>query len=112
MHKKYKSLIYNTICKLTLLPPIHLVIWCKKVLRIKRDAIGHIVKYKTRLVAKVYLGVVRLDFNKTFAQVAIFTTKRTMVEIGGAMDLEMHQRNVKIAFLNKKLEDNIYMEQC
>lgn len=52
-----------------------------------------------------------MDFNETFASVAKFTTIRTIVAIGAAMDLEMHQMDVKTAFLNGELEEDIYMDQ-
>ena len=52
-----------------------------------------------------------MDFNETFAPVAKFSTIRCIVAIGAAMDLEMHQMDVKTAFLNPKLEEVIYMDQ-
>ncbi len=79
--------------------------------RTKRDASGRVVRHKARLVAKGYSQVAGVDFNETFAPLAKFTTIRCMVAIGAAMDLEMHQMDVKTAFLNGELEEDIYMEQ-
>lgn len=58
--------------------------------RTKKDAMDHILRYKTRLVAKVYSQVVRVDFNETFALMAKFTTLRIIITIGVAIDLETH----------------------
>jgi hypothetical protein len=84
---------------------------CKWVFRTKRDASGHIVRHKARLVAKGYSQVEGVDFNETFAPVAKFTTIRCMLAIGAIMDLEIHQMDVKTAFLNGELEEDIYMDQ-
>jgi hypothetical protein len=50
-------------------------------------------------------------FNETFLPVAKFTTIETIIAIGAAMDLEMHNTDVKTTFLNRKLEEDIHIEQ-
>ena len=77
----------------------------------KRDALVHAVSYKARLVPKDFAQVHEVDFHKTFAPVAKFTTIRCIFAIGVAMDLEMHQIDVKTAFLNGDLHEDIYMAQ-
>ncbi len=72
---------------------------------------NNIVRHKARLVAKGYFQVEGVDFNETFAAVAKFTTIRCMLTIGAAMDLEIHQMDVKTTFLNGELEEDIYMDQ-
>ena len=42
---------------------------------------------------------------------AKFNAIKIILALGATMDLEMHQMNVKIAFLNNKLDVEIYMEQ-
>lgn len=111
MQEEYKSLMDNKTWELTPLPPNRSAIGCKWVFRTKRDAMGNVVRYKARLVAKGYSQVAGVDFNETFAPVAKFTTIRTIVAIGASIDLEMHQMDVKTAFLNGELEEDIYMEQ-
>jgi hypothetical protein len=104
MQKEYASLMANGTWELVPLPKECKSVGCKWVFRTKRDASGHIVRHKARLVAKGYSQVEGVDFNETFAHVAKFTTIICMLAIGSAMDLEIHQMNVKTAFLNGELE--------
>ena len=107
MQEEYESLIANDTWDLTPIPKGRNPIGCKWVFRAKRDAFGDVVRYKARLVAKGFAQVQRVDFRETFAPVAKFTTIRCILAIGGAMDLEIHQMDVKTAFLNGDLEEDI-----
>jgi hypothetical protein len=111
MQKTYGSLMANGTWELVPLPKDRKSVGCKWVFRTKRDGSGHIVRHKARLVAKGYSQVEGVDFNETFAPVAKFTTIRCMLAIGAAMDLEIHQMDVKTTFLNGELEEDIYMDQ-
>ena len=84
---------------------------CKWVFFSKKDALGQVVRYKARLVAKGYSQVEEVDINETFAPVAKFTTVRCILTIGAALDLEMHQMDLKTAILKPYLEEIIYMDQ-
>lgn len=111
MEEEYKALIHKGTWELAPLPPNRSSVGCKWVFSTKRDALGHVVRYKARLVARGFTQVEGVDFNETFAPVAKFNTIRCVVSIGAAMDLEMHNMDVKTAFLNPKLEEVIYMDQ-
>jgi len=52
-----------------------------------------------------------LDFNETFAPVAKFTTIRCILAMTAANGWELHQMDVKTAFLNDDLDEEVYMEQ-
>ena len=111
MQEEYTSLIANGTYELAPLPKDRKSVGCKWVFRTKRDALGNVVSYKARLVARGFSQVEGVDFHDTFAPVAKFTTIRCMLAIGAVMDLEIHQMDVKTAFLNGELEEDIYMDQ-
>jgi len=52
-----------------------------------------------------------LDFNETFAPAANFTTIRCILAMTAANGWELHQMDVKTAFLNGDLDEEVYMEQ-
>ena len=111
MQEEYDSLMANGTWELAPLPSNRKRVGCKWVFRTKRDANGVITRYKARLVAKGFSQVEGVDFNETFAPVAKFSTIRCLLALGAAMDLEMHQMDVKTAFLNGELEEDVYMDQ-
>jgi hypothetical protein len=72
---------------------------------------GTIKRYKVRLVAKGYTRKEGEDFFDTYLPVAQLTTIRVLLSLTASYDLIIHQINVKIAFLNEELEEEIYMDQ-
>jgi hypothetical protein len=79
--------------------------------RIKRDNLGQINKYKARLVAQGFSQVPGLDFNETYSPTIRFTTIRLILALACKYNLEVRQIDVKGAYLNGILEDDVYMRQ-
>ena len=72
---------------------------------------GAIDKYKARLVVKGYKQREGLDFFYTYSFVTRITLIRMLIAIAEVYKLEIHQIDVKTAFLNGDLEEEIYLEQ-
>ncbi|GAB2268162.1 hypothetical protein Dimus_038698 [Dionaea muscipula] len=86
-------------------------IGCKWVFKTKRDAKGNIERYKARLVAKGYNQKEGVDYNETFSPVSTKDSLRIFMALVAHFNLELHQMDVKTAFLNGDLHEEIYMLQ-
>ncbi|KAK8680761.1 hypothetical protein V6N13_109700 [Hibiscus sabdariffa] len=86
-------------------------IGCKWVFKKKTDMDGNVQTYKGRLVAKGYRQIHGIDYDETFSPVAMFKSIRILLAIAAFHDYEIWQMDVKTAFLNGKLEEDVYMTQ-
>jgi hypothetical protein len=86
-------------------------IGCKWIFKKKLRPEGTIERYKARLVAKRYTQKEGEDFFDAYSPVARLTTIRTLIAVAASYSLIIHQMDVKIAFLNGKLDEEIYMDQ-
>ena len=84
---------------------------CKWVFKKKLRPDGTIEKYKARLVAKGYAQKEEEDFFDTYSLVARLTTIRVLLSLAASHGLLVHQMDVKTAFLNGELKEQIYMDQ-
>ncbi|GJS16460.1 retrotransposon protein, putative, ty1-copia subclass [Tanacetum coccineum] len=83
----------------------------KWIFKKKMKADGTIDKYKARLVIKGYIQREGLDYFDTYSLVTRITSIRMILAIAALRNLEIHQMDVKTAFLNGDLEEEIYMNQ-
>jgi len=68
-------------------------------------------RHKARLCFMGNRQIKGLDFNETFAPLAKFNTIRCILAMTTANGWELHQMDVKTAFLNGDLDEEVYMEQ-
>src|SRR5882762_5595928 len=86
------------------------IVGSKWVFRIKRGPDGEIQKYKAHLVTKGFTQVEGIDYDETFAPVMKFSSLQTVLALAAKYDLEVHQMDVKAAYLNGVLEEEIYLD--
>ncbi|KAI5324564.1 hypothetical protein L3X38_033637 [Prunus dulcis] len=83
----------------------------KWVYKTKLNLDGSIQKNKARLVAKGYAQKPGIDYNETFAPVARLDTIRTIIALAAKNNWKLYQLDVKSAFSNGVLEEEVYIEQ-
>ena len=62
------------------------------------------------MVAKNFAQQEGIEY-ETFAPVARYTTIRTIISLVAVFEWKLHQMDVKTAFLNGKIEEEVYIEQ-
>ena len=72
---------------------------------------GTIDKFKARLVAKGFTQKEGINCFDTYALMARITTIWVLIALASIYKLEIHQMDVKTAFLNRELDEEIYMQQ-
>ncbi|GBP34018.1 Retrovirus-related Pol polyprotein from transposon TNT 1-94 [Eumeta japonica] len=86
------------------------ILKCKWVLCKKYDSESR-VRFRARLVAKGFLQKQGVDYTETFSPVVRHTTLRLLFSLSVQLDLYVTHLDVKTAFLNGNLEENIYMQK-
>ena len=83
----------------------------KWVYKTKKDSNGNVERYKARLVAKGFTQREGIDYHNTFSPVSKKDSFRIIMALVAHFDLELHQMDVKTAFLNGDLDEEVYMKQ-
>jgi len=111
MDSELQSIHKNKTWSLVKLPVGHKSIGLKWVFKLKRNAEGEIVKHKARLVAKGYVQKHGVDYDEVFAPVARLDTVRLLLAMAANWGWEVHHLDVKTAFLNGDLVEDVYVSQ-
>ncbi|GKF40290.1 retrovirus-related pol polyprotein from transposon TNT 1-94, partial [Tanacetum coccineum] len=78
---------------------------------LKLDELGVILKNKARLVARGYRQEEGIDFEESFALVARLEAIRIFLAFDTHMNMVVYQIDVKTAFLNGNLSEEVYVSQ-
>jgi len=94
---------------LTKLPSNCKPITSKWIFKIKIESHETLDKYKACLVARGFTQVQGLDYMETFSLVVKLNFVKVLLALATQYNFEIHQLDVKTAFLNGYLEEDIYM---
>ncbi|GJV26979.1 putative RNA-directed DNA polymerase [Tanacetum coccineum] len=111
MKSEIQSMYDNQVWNLVDTTPGLKTVGCKWIFKKKTDMDGKVHTYKARLVAKGYTQTHEIDYEETFSPVAKIKSIRIMLAIAAFHDYEIWQMDVKTAFLNGKLTEDVFMAQ-
>jgi len=111
MEDEMKSMSANKVWDLKEISKGAKIVGCKWVYKTKCDSKGNIKRFKARLVVKGFTQREGIDYNETFSLVSCKDSFRIIMALVAHYDLELHQMDVKTAFLNGDLYENVYMSQ-
>ncbi|GKC05576.1 retrovirus-related pol polyprotein from transposon TNT 1-94 [Tanacetum coccineum] len=111
MNVEMQSMKDNDVWVLVELPPNARTVGSKWLFKKKTDMDGAVYIFKARLVAKGFTQTYGVDYEETFSPVADIRAIRILIAIAAYYDYEIWQMDVKTAFLNGHLFEEVYMEQ-
>jgi hypothetical protein len=109
--EELSSIEENSTWKLCELPKGHKSIGLKWVYKLKKDPDGKLIRHKAELVAKGYAHRQGIDFEEVFAPVARLESISLLVALAAQFEWKIHQMDVKSAFLNGDLAEEVYVIQ-
>jgi len=78
--------------------------------KVKKAIDGSVEKHKARFVARGFSQIEGIDYVETFSLVAGYSSIRSMLALSAHMGWNIHQMDVKTAFLNSQIEEEVYIE--
>ena len=106
-----QSLRQHNTWKLVEPPPGKKIIGNRMIFKVKLDENGLVERYKARLVAQGFSQVFGEDYNQVFAPVVRWESVRALISMATQLNMQIHQMDVNVAFLNGILKEDIYMQQ-
>jgi hypothetical protein len=111
MHDELHQFTRNDVWTLVPRSSDHNIIGTKWIFKNKSDEHGMVIQNKARLVAQGYTQIEGIDFDESFAPVARLESIRILLSISCHLGFKLYQMDVKSAFLNSILQEDVYVEQ-
>jgi hypothetical protein len=112
MEEELRSIEENRTWTLTELPQGRRAIGLKWVFKVKRDEHGAVVRHKARLIVKGYAQRHGIDYDEVFAPMVRMEAVRLLLALAAHEGWEVHHMDVKTAFLNGDLQEEVFVEQA
>ena len=111
MVEEMQGLDDNGTWDLVPLPTGKKTIGCRCVFPVYFNPDGSISRLKAHLVAKSYAQIYEVHYSDTFSPIAKLTSVRLFISLAASYDWDLHQLDIRNAFLHGDLQEEVYMEQ-
>jgi hypothetical protein len=111
MKKEMKAIEDNHTWVMADLPLDRKAIGLKWIFMVKKNEQGSVVKHMARLVVKGYSQRQGVDYDEIFAPVVRLEAMRMLLALAAHQDWEVHHMDVKSAFLNGDLVEEVFVLQ-
>ncbi|GKC83193.1 retrovirus-related pol polyprotein from transposon TNT 1-94 [Tanacetum coccineum] len=111
MQEELNQFVANDVWELVPQPKNMTIIGTKWVYRNKLDENGVVSQNKARLVAQYYNQQEGIDYDETYTPVARLESIRILLAYACALDFKLFQMDVKSAFLNGFINEEVYLAQ-
>ena len=111
MVEEYDSIVRNSVWDVVPRPENKSVVSSRWLYKLKKATDSSVEKHKARFVARGFSQVKGIDYDDNFAPVARYSSIRSMLALSTQMGWKIHQMDVKTAFLNGHIEEEVYIEQ-
>ncbi|MBW0583292.1 hypothetical protein O181_123007 [Austropuccinia psidii MF-1] len=110
INEEVKIITKHSVWKVVKIPQNANLLGSTWVFREEENSEGEFVQYKARLCVQGFPQIERIDFNETFAQTGMLNSLRFILSYCAHKDLEIHQMDVKTAFLYGSPEEDVFMK--
>ena len=111
IHDELNEFKRNNVWTLVNRPIDHPIIGTKWVFRNKLNEKGQVIRNKARLVVKGYSQEKDIDFDETYVPIARLEAIRLLLAFACYMNFKLFQMDVKSAFLNGFISEEVFVEQ-
>jgi hypothetical protein len=111
MVEEYDSIVKNSVWEIVPRPIDKSMVGSRWIYKVKQVAVGSVEKYKARFVARGFSQIEGINYGETFAPIARYSSIRSILALSVQMGWCIHQMDVKTAFLNRIIEEEVYIEQ-
>ena len=111
MVEEYDSIMKNQVWEVVSRPEGKKVVGSIWIYKVKHATNGSVEKYKAHFMAKGFSQKEGIDYEETFALIARYSSILTIISLAAEMGWHVHQMNVKTAFLNGVIEEEVFIEQ-
>jgi len=111
MVEEYNSIIWNNVWDVVPRPQGKSVVSSRWLYKVNQTTNDSVEKHKASFIARGFSQVEGINYDDTFSPVARYSSIRSMLALSAQIGWKIHQMDVKIIFLNGKIEEEVYIEQ-